>query len=253
MGLSSSVFARDALQRAAQRVPALKDGSTLHAIEDGKMAEKNRFGRATYSRPCEVPEGVDGREVPGVGNEAGRSGDRAGSAFAGLEFNPRSDRSSIMAMIRSVSMAGMLALALAACAQNPAGPGGQDPAAHHPQGAAAAAAAPADRMAMMDAHMKAMREMHERMSRAGTPQERQALMAEHMKLMQEGMAMMEGMGPGAMGGMGMGGMRGAGPAGAAGAPMDMATRQQTMERRMEMMQSMMQMMMDRMGAPPART
>ena len=77
--------------------------------------------------------------------------------------------------------------------------------------------------------------------------------AEHMKLMQEGMAMMEGMGPGAMGGMGMGGMRGAGPAGAAGAPMDMATRQQTMERRMEMMQSMMQMMMDRMGAPPART
>jgi hypothetical protein len=151
-------------------------------------------------------------------------------------------------MIRSMSMAGLLALTLAACAQNPTGPAGQDCAARHAQGTAAAAAAPADRIAMMDAHMKAMREMHERMSRAGTPQERQALMAEHMKLMQEGMAMMEGMGPGAMGGMGMGGMRGAGPAGAAGAPMDMATRQQTMEKRMEMMQ----MMMDRMGAPPAR-
>lgn len=85
---------------------------------------------------------------------------------------------------------------LAACAQNPAGPGGPDHAAHHPPGAVA------DRMAMMDAQMSKMREMHEKMARAGTPQERQALMAEHMKLMQEGMAMMGGMGPGAMGGMG---------------------------------------------------
>ena len=36
------------------------------------------------------------------------------------------------------------------------------------------------------------------------------------------------------------------------APMDMAARQQMMEKRMEMMQSMMQMMMDRMGAPTAQ-
>jgi hypothetical protein len=110
-------------------------------------------------------------------------------------------------------------------------------------------------MAMMNAHMTKMREMHEKMSRAGTPQERQALMADHVKLMQEGMAMIGGMGPGGMGdkgSMGMGGMRGMGPAGAASAPMDMATRQQMMEKRMEMMQSMMQMMMDRMGSSPAR-
>lgn len=108
-------------------------------------------------------------------------------------------------------------------------------------------------MAMMDAHMAKMREMHEKMTRAaGTPQERQALMAEHMKLMHEGMAMMGGMGPGGIGGMGMGGMRGMAPAGAASAPMDMATRHQMMEKRMEMMQSMMQMMMDRMGPPAAR-
>jgi hypothetical protein len=110
-------------------------------------------------------------------------------------------------------------------------------------------------MAMMDTHMTKMREMHEKMSRAGTPQERQALMADHMKLMQEGMAMMGGMGPGGMGGkggMGIGGMGAVGPAGAASAPMDMATRHQMMEKRMEMMQSMMQMMMDRMGPPPAR-
>lgn len=150
-----------------------------------------------------------------------------------------------MAIFRSMSLAAVLALTLAACAQTPTGPAGLDHAAHHPPGAAA----PADRMAMMDEHMAKMREMHDKMARATTPQERQALMAEHMKMMQEGMAMMGGMGPG---GMGMGGMRGAGPAGAASAPMDMATRQQMMEKRMDMMQSMMQMMMDRMGPPPAR-
>ncbi len=158
-----------------------------------------------------------------------------------------------MAIIRSMSLAAVLAFTLAACAQTPTGPAGQDHAAHHPPGATTpAAAAPADRMAMMDAHMARMREMHDKMARAATPQERQALMAEHMKMMQEGMAMMGGMGGMGMGGMDMGGMRGAGPTGAVSAPMDMATRQQMMEKRMEMMQSMMQMMMDRMGPPPAR-
>ena len=161
-----------------------------------------------------------------------------------------------MAIFRSRVLAGAAALALTACAQSPTSPGADDHAGHHPAGAAAPASAPADRMAMMDAHMAKMREMHEKMTRAaGTPQERQALMAEHMKLMHEGMAMMGGMGPGGMvgkGGRGMGGMRGMAPAGAASAPMDMGTRHQMMEKRMEMMQSMMQMMMDRMGPPPAR-
>jgi uncharacterized Rmd1/YagE family protein len=45
----------------------------------------------------------------------------------------------------------------------------------------------------------------------------------------------------------MGPMTSMGQMGPAGTPMDMATRQQMMEKRMEMMQSMMQMMMDRMG------
>lgn len=163
-----------------------------------------------------------------------------------------------MATLRSFALAGALAFTLAACAQTPPAPGSQDHSAHHPPGAASAAVAPADRMAMMDAHMKVMREMHEKMSRARTPEERNALMAEHMKLMQDGMGMMGGMGPGpmagmgGMGGMSMGGTRATGPMGAASAPMDMAMRQQMMEKRMEMMQSMMQMMMDRMGAPPAK-
>ena len=63
-------------------------------------------------------------------------------------------------------------------------------------------------MAKMGEHMKAMRDMHEKMSRANTPQERQALMGEHMKLMQEGMALMGGMWHGPRAGMpGMGGGR----------------------------------------------
>ncbi len=99
-------------------------------------------------------------------------------------------------------------------------------------------------MAKMDERMVAMREMHEKMTRARTPEEKSALMAEHMKLMQDGMAMMGGMGPGAMGGMD--GMKDKGPMSG-----DMAMHGQ-MEKRMEMMQSMMQMMMDRMPQSPAK-
>jgi hypothetical protein len=109
----------------------------------------------------------------------------------------------------------------------------------------------ADHMAAMDAQMKTMREMHDKMVNAKTPEERNALMAEHMKAMQGGMAtmgMMGGTGMGGMGGMaGMGSMQGGKPM-----PGDMNQRQQMMEKRMEMMQSMMQMMMDRMPATPAK-
>lgn len=106
----------------------------------------------------------------------------------------------------------------------------------------------ADHMAAMDAQMKTMREMHDKMVNAKTPEERNAMMAEHMKAMQGGMATM-----GMMGGAGMGGMGGMG-AMQGGKPMagDMNQRQQMMEKRMEMMQSMMQMMMDRMPATPAK-
>ena len=105
--------------------------------------------------------------------------------------------------------------------------------AHHPAGAASAAAttgapdtAKPD-MARMDMQMKGMAEMHDKMMAAKTPEERKALMEQHMKTMQEGMGMMKGMA-------------------AAGMKGDMASRQKMMEKRMDMMQSMMQMMMDRM-------
>lgn len=112
-----------------------------------------------------------------------------------------------------------------------------------PMGAAPAhAMATPEQMARMDAHMKTMHGMHEKMMNAKTPQERSQLMSEHMKTMQDGMAMMDDM-PGA----GMGGMKGM--PGMAG---DMGARQQMMEKRMEMMQTMMKMMMDRMPAAPAK-
>ena len=103
-------------------------------------------------------------------------------------------------------------------------------------------------MSKMDAQMKKMREMHEKMAAAKTPEERNKLMAEHMKTMQDGMQMMGGMG--GMAGSGMGDMKGM--PGMGGTPADMPARQQMMEKHMEMMQSMMQMMMDRMPAAPAR-
>ncbi|MEP6875075.1 MAG: hypothetical protein ABI887_11975 [Burkholderiales bacterium] len=155
-----------------------------------------------------------------------------------------------MKSLRTIAAAAAAAtFGLVGCAQTPV-----DHAVHHPEVTAFAAAGPmsmggaSGSMAQMDEHMKAMREMHEKMNRARTPDEKSALMTEHMKLMQDGMAMMGGMGPGGM--MGKGGMDGMKDK----APMsgDMAMHGQMMEKRMEMMQSMMQMMMDRMPQSPAK-
>ena len=124
--------------------------------------------------------------------------------------------------------------ALVACNTAPAQP---------PMGAASASSmATPDHMARMDAQMKTMQGMHDKMVAAKTPEERSKLMAEHMKTMQDGMKMMDGMSGAGMGDMkGMQGMTG-----------EMGARHQMMEKRMEMMQTMMKMMMDRMPAAPAR-
>jgi membrane protein involved in colicin uptake len=112
--------------------------------------------------------------------------------------------------------------------------------ARHPAGTASAPAAKAmPGKARMDSQMKAMHAMHDKMVAAKTPAERDALTAEHMKIMQDGMTMMNGMSPGAMGGTGA--MKG-----------DMTARHQAMEARMEMMQATMQMMMDRLPATPTK-
>nr|WP_304745749.1 hypothetical protein [Rhodoferax sp.] len=111
--------------------------------------------------------------------------------------------------------------------------------------ASASGMATPEQMARMDAQMKTMRDMHEKMMGTKSQEERSKLMAEHMAAMQDGMAMMNMMNMMSGSGMGgRGGMQGSRPM-----PGDMNQRQQMMEKRMDMMQSMMQMMMDRMPAP----
>lgn len=116
--------------------------------------------------------------------------------------------------------------------------------AHHPEASAPkkVAAKVDEPTAKMDAQMKAMRQMHEKMMNAKTPEERKALMGEHMKTMRDSMSMMNGAPM-------MNGMMD--QRGADGKPMS----PQAMQKQMDMMKMMMQMMMDRMDAmtpPPAK-
>jgi hypothetical protein len=132
-------------------------------------------------------------------------------------------------------------------------------------------------MAMMDAQMKTMQGMHDKMMAAKTPEERNKLMAEHMKTMQDSMKMMGDM-------KGMQGMQGmhdkmmaaktpeernklmaehmktmqdsmkmmGDMKGMQGMTGGMGARHQMMEKRMDMMHSMMQMMMDQMPTAPVK-
>ena len=111
----------------------------------------------------------------------------------------------------------------------------------------AASKASKEALSGMDARMKDMQVMQEKMMAARTPAERSALMPEHMQSMRDGMAMMDktgGMGMnmgmkkdgGAVGGMDMKKSGGAGMS------------HEMMEKRMDMMQQMMKMMMERTAA-----
>lgn len=98
---------------------------------------------------------------------------------------------------------------------------------HHAEVPAAsqAPAKPGQPTAKMDAQMRDMQDMHEKMMAAKTPEERKALMDQHQKTMQDGMAMMD-------------------KKAARGKPMS----PQAMQKQMDMMKMMMQMMMDRIDA-----
>ncbi len=168
----------------------------------------------------------------------------------------------------------LTSLAIAGCAVAQTPKADEDHSAHHPAGSPPAAAAPAQRAQTtpdaFDRQMKAMQDMHQRMQAAKTPAERMALMDEHMKLMQSGMTMMGQMrgmgamaGPGAMGGPGNPGSMGMMPPQSPGAGADqgapgmrgmagMMGMHQHMERRMAMMEQMMQMMVDRETAMPRK-
>lgn len=88
-----------------------------------------------------------------------------------------------------------------------------------------------ERMGKMDAQMRNMQAMHEKMMNAKTPDERTKLMADHMSAMQGGMEMMGEM-----------------PSVAD----DRDAHHKMMSMRMKMMQSMMTMMMDRMPPSPSK-
>jgi hypothetical protein len=85
-------------------------------------------------------------------------------------------------------------------------------------------------MARMDAKMKKMRDVHQRMMAAKTPEERNKVKAEHMKTMKDAMEMMDDMPSADIG--------------------DMDAHHKMMAKRMAMMQTMMNMMMDQMPAAP---
>lgn len=143
-----------------------------------------------------------------------------------------------MTHFRFIPLAAVLASAtlLVACNTAPA----------MPMGAASAnSMATPDQMARMDAQMKTMQGMHEKMMNAKTPAERSKMMAEHRKAMQDGMEMMS-----SMSSAGMGDMKGM--QGTQGMSGDMGAHHQMMAKRMEMMQTMMKMMMDQMPPAPGK-
>lgn len=113
------------------------------------------------------------------------------------------------------------------------------------QASAGAAKPNSEQMTKMDEQIKAMQEMHNKMTNAKTLEERNALMDEHMKTMRKSMAVMNGM---------MGGMMGTQLSGRQSmSPSMMQHEIETMQKQMQMMRMTMQMMMDRMGPPaPAK-
>ena len=122
---------------------------------------------------------------------------------------------------------------------------GQDPAppAAKPGAQSACCVDSKAQMGQMDAHMKQMQALHEKVASATTAEERQRIMDEQRQEMQQGMAMMQPMqhGGSPMGGAGMKMMD------QNGKPADQMARMQMMEKRMDMMQTMMQTMMDQHG------
>ena len=117
--------------------------------------------------------------------------------------------------------------------------------ASNPNATAAQSGSPmnmSSQMGQMDAHMKKMQALHDRMMSATTPEERQKIMDEQRKEMQAGMGMMN-----QMRGGGMTGAMGSGMMGQKGKPADANAQMQMMQKRMDMMQMMMQTMMDQQG------
>lgn len=68
--VSATVFAFG-LDGIKQSIP-LKDGSTVHVFENGKMAMEDKLGRAVYMSDGEVMQTTDGQKIIMRGNEVAR-------------------------------------------------------------------------------------------------------------------------------------------------------------------------------------
>lgn len=68
-GLLSTAFASDEARSTAEKVIAMKDGSTLYVFKDGKMAMENQYGRAVSMQEGQVMQTKDGREIIMIGNQ----------------------------------------------------------------------------------------------------------------------------------------------------------------------------------------
>lgn len=69
--VASAATSAFAAASANQSIP-LKDGSTVHVFEDGRMAMEDKYGRATMMEDGRVMETSDGKLLVMRGNEVAR-------------------------------------------------------------------------------------------------------------------------------------------------------------------------------------
>jgi hypothetical protein len=67
---SAGVFAIDT--NDVQQSIALKDGSTVYVLKDGKMAMEDKLGRPTRMQPGHVMDTKDGQRIIMIGDEVAR-------------------------------------------------------------------------------------------------------------------------------------------------------------------------------------
>ncbi|MFA7282545.1 MAG: CopK family periplasmic copper-binding protein [Sterolibacterium sp.] len=69
--ISLSVFAFGSKVEPQQSIP-LKEGSTVHIFDNGKMAMEDKWGRPISMRQGEVMEDQNGQKITMQGNEVAR-------------------------------------------------------------------------------------------------------------------------------------------------------------------------------------
>jgi secreted PhoX family phosphatase len=71
-GLATAADHFRPISNQTSQVVALKDGSTLHKYEDGKMAVENPYGHPVLVKEGQVLKAADGSSITMVGDEVAR-------------------------------------------------------------------------------------------------------------------------------------------------------------------------------------